>query len=175
MSDLIDVGSLSSPHGIKGWVKINSQTEPASNIFDYQPWYLKTKHGLKKVELLEWRAQGKGFVALIKGIEDRTQAEILCPVGVMVEKTLLPSLDAGEYYWHQLEQCRVVTIHNDNSVDLGKVKRLIETGSNDVLVVVGDDLSSDREERLIPYIPDQFIINVDLEAKMITVDWDPDF
>lgn len=175
MSDLIDVGSLSSPHGIKGWVKVNSQTEPATNIFDYQPWFLKTKHGLKQVELLDWRVQGKDFVAQIKEIVDRTQAELLCPVGICVEKSLLPSLDVGEYYWHQLEQCRVISNYQGNSVDLGLVKRILATGANDVLVVLGDELSVDQNERLIPYIPDQFISEIDLDEKRITVDWDPEF
>ena len=34
------VGSVGRPHGIKGWIKINSYTEPLSNILIYQPWYL---------------------------------------------------------------------------------------------------------------------------------------
>lgn len=175
MSKLIDVGRLSSPHGIKGWVKVHSHTEPASNLFDYQPWFLKTKHGVKPAELLNWRQQGKGFVVQLKGIEDRTQAESLCPVSIAVDSALLPELDAGEYYWYELETCRVVTVHEQNRKDLGIVKRLIPTGSNDVLQVSGDEKSIDTKERLIPYVPEQFILDIDLEQKLITVDWDPDF
>ncbi|MFT6102164.1 MAG: 16S rRNA processing protein RimM, partial [Candidatus Endobugula sp.] len=40
MSDLLNVGRITSVFGIKGWVKIHSQTEPPENIFNYQPWYL---------------------------------------------------------------------------------------------------------------------------------------
>lgn len=175
MSNLIDVGKLSAPHGIKGWVKVHSQTEPPANIFSYQPWYLKTKHGVKPVELLEWKAQGKGFVALVKGIDDRNQAESLCPVGISVERSLLPTLEEGDYYWHELQTCRVVSQYNGNSVDLGVVQRILPTGANDVLIVLGDDLSIDQAERLIPYVPGQFVQKVDLDKKCITVDWDPDF
>ena len=50
----------------------------------------------------------------------------------------------------------------------------METGANDVLVVKGDKESLDREERLIPYT-EQFVIRVDLEARKIEVDWDPEF
>lgn len=175
MSNLIDVGWISSPHGIKGWVKIRSQTEPSTNIFSYQPWYLKTKHGVKAVELLDWRPQGKGFVAHIKGIDDRNQAELLCPVGVAVDKSMLPELESGDYYWHQLQECRVTSVYEDQLTDLGRVKKILPTGANDVLVVVGDDQSVDDRERLIPYVPDQFVKDVDLESKTIKVDWDPDF
>lgn len=175
MSNLIDVGKVSAPHGIKGWVKIHSQTEPAANIFTYQPWYLKTKHGIKPVELLEWRTQGKGFVARIKGIDDRNQAELLCPVGIAIEKSLLPELASGDYYWHQLQVCRVTSVFEGKSFDLGQVARILPTGANDVLVVQGDESSIDQQERLIPYVPDQFVTAIDLETKTITVDWDPDF
>jgi len=59
-------------------------------------------------------------------------------------------------------------------IRLGYVDSLMETGANDVLVVKGDDQSLDQEERLIPYI-DQFVLNVDLGAGKIEVDWDPAF
>lgn len=175
MSNLIDVGKISSPHGIKGWVKIHSQTEPAANLFNYQPWYLKTKHGVKPVELIEWRAQGKGFVARLKGIEDRNQAEILCPVSIAIEKSLLPELEEGDYYWHQLQGCRVVSIYNGSEADLGLVKKILPTGANDVLVVLGDENSIDQSERLVPYVLGQFVTSIDLEQKIIAVDWDPEF
>jgi len=175
MSNLIDVGKLSAPHGIKGWVKVHSQTEPATNIFTYQPWYLKTKHGVKPVELLEWRPQGKGFIAQIKGVGDRNQAESLCPVGITVERSLLAQLPKDEYYWHELQTCRVISHYEGGSVDLGEVQRILPTGANDVLVVLGDELSIDQGERLVPYVMGQFVLAVDLEKKIITVDWDPDF
>ena len=44
-----------------------------------------------------------------------------------------------------------------------------------MLVVVGDAQSIDQSERLIPYVPDQFINDIDLAGGVITVDWDPEF
>jgi 16S rRNA processing protein RimM len=55
------------------------------------------------------------------------------------------------------------------------VNHLIETGSNDVLVVKKCKDSLDGKERLIPYLPDQVIKLVDLQKGIIEVDWDPDF
>ena len=49
----------------------------------------------------------------------------------------------------------------------------METGANDVLVVRGDDSSVDRLERLLPWVEDQVVIEVDPEAGTLTVDWDP--
>ena len=67
--------------------------------------------------------------------------------------------------------------HFDNGEKqlLGKVSHLIETGSNDVLVVKKCKGSLDTKERLIPYLPEQVVKLVDLENDIIEVDWDPDF
>ena len=68
----------------------------------------------------------------------------------------------------------VVSHFEGRQFHLGKVKSLLETGANDVLVVVGDKQSIDLEERLIPYVP-QFVSNVDLQNQTIDVIWDPGF
>lgn len=175
MSKLLNVGRITSVFGIKGWVKIHSQTEPADNIFDYQPWLLKTKHGVKPVELAQWRPHGKGFVAQIVGIDDRNQAELLCPVDIAVEKDVLETLDEGEFYWHQLEGLRVFSDFEGQTYDFGTVKKILPTGANDVLVVVGDGQSMDQKERLIPYVPDQFVTDINIADGIIRVDWEPDF
>ena len=52
---------------------------------------------------------------------------------------------------------------------LGVVDHLIATGANDVLVVKGE------QEFLVPYITGQVVETVDLEAREIRVDWDPDY
>ena len=175
MSNLIDVGHITAAHGIKGWLKVRSLTEPADNLFAYQPWYLKTRHGVKAAEIVDWQTQNQGFLVKLKGIDDRNQAEQLTPVTIAVEKALLPSLPEGEYYWHQLIGCQVATTQGDNPVILGRVARLLATGANDVLVVVGDADSLDRKERLIPYVPEQFVKAIDLHQGTILVDWDPEF
>ncbi len=175
MSDLLNVGRITSVFGIKGWVKIHSQTEPAENLFQYQPWFLKTKHGVKPVELADWRPHGKGYVAQIVGIEDRNQAELLCPVDIAVDKSLLAELDDGEFYWHQLEGLRVISEYDGQEIDFGIVKRILPTGANDVLVVVGDAQSVDQAERLVPYVPNQFVKDIDLAEGVIRVEWDPEF
>ena len=89
------------------------------------------------------------------------------PTGVRVVtlRTRLPRLKKGEYYWSQLEGLKVTNLQG---IELGKVSHLFETGSNDVLVVLGE------RERLIPYLP-QIVLAIDLDAGTLNVDWDADF
>lgn len=174
-SNLIDVGRITSVFGVKGWVKIHSQTEPMENIFSYSPWWLKTRHGVKAVEVDDYRPHGKTLVAHIKGVDDRDQAEAFCQVNIAVERDQLPPLDGGDYYWHQLIGLKVCSDYEGQSFALGTITRLLETGANDVLVVEGNSDSIDQRERLIPYIPEQFIKTVDLDQGVVRVEWDPEF
>jgi 16S rRNA processing protein RimM len=174
-SNLVNVGRLTAVYGIKGWLKVHSYTEPAENLFEYHPWQLKTRHGVKQVEINEFRPHGDAFVVHIVGIDDRDEAAIYTAVDIAVDRDLLPELDEGEYYWNQLEGLVVVTQYDGVEKRLGKVSKLFETGANDVLVVTPDEQSIDQRERLIPYVPEQFVLSVNLDLGEIRVDWDPEF
>lgn len=166
------LGEISGIHGVQGWVKVFSDTQPRENIFKYSPWRLHLGQSVSELEVLHWRKQGKTLVAQLKDTIDREQARALIGAVVAIEKINLPELDSGEFYWSQLIGLRVLTTVSE---DLGVVDQLVETGANDVLVVRGDAESIDQQERLIPWVPEQFVLDVDLEAGEIRVDWDPDF
>ena len=171
-SNLVNVGQVTGVFGVKGWIKIRSFTEPATNLFDYSPWWLKTAHGVKAFEIDEHRAHGKGFVAHIKDVDDRDLAAQYTNCVIAVERELLPPLQEGEFYWHQLQDMAVVSCFEGGESRLGTVKKLIETGANDVLVVQQKTTGSEEAvEHLLPYI-DQVVIKVDLHAKRMQVDWD---
>jgi 16S rRNA processing protein RimM len=174
-SNLIDVGRITTVHGIQGWVKVRSHTAPIENLLQYQPWWLKTRHGVKAVEIDAGQVHGQGLIVHIKGVDDRDLARDYCQVDVAVERNQLPELDADEFYWHQLEGLKVVSNYEGQVSTLGVVVRMMETGANDVLVIKGDDGSIDQKERLVPYLPDQVIKSIDLDAQLITVEWDPEF
>jgi 16S rRNA processing protein RimM len=173
--DLVNVGRITAVFGIKGWVKVHSYTEPQDNLFDYHPWWLKTKHGVKKIEIDEARPHGDAFVVHIVGVDDRDLAAEYTSVDIAIERSLMPELDTGEYYWSQLEGLAVYTRFGGERQRLGVVAKLFETGANDVLVVAADAASIDDKERLVPYVPEQFVLSVDLTAGEIDVDWDPEF
>ena len=101
--------------------------------------------------------------------------QVLVNSDIRVDETELPLLEEGEFYWYQLHGLRVISQQANHVFDLGVVKEVRETGSNDVLIIKSDDSSMDERERWIPYIPDQFIKSVDLNENQIVVDWDPEF
>jgi 16S rRNA processing protein RimM len=168
------VGRITTVFGVRGWVKVYSFTEQVETLCSFQPWWVETESGLKQLMVDEWRRHGENLVAHIVGIDDRDLAQTWCGKDILVEKEKLPELKNDDFYWYQLEGLTVVTHHQGDQIRLGRVKSLLETGANDVLVVKGDAESIDREERLIPYV-DQFVTSVSLVDKRIDVIWDPDF
>lgn len=163
----VTLGRISGAHGIQGWVKVHSDTSPRENIVRYSPWELHWpgRHEQRKVKA--GRCQGKAVVAKLEGCNDRDAAEALVGAEIAIPRSLLPETTvAGEYYWADLEGLSVRTV---DGVDLGHIEQLFETGANDVIVVQGE------RERLVPYIWEQVVRDVDLEAGVMLVDWDPDF
>ncbi|WP_372972308.1 ribosome maturation factor RimM [Marinobacter sp.] len=166
------IGRITSVFGVKGWLKVYSYTDPVDGILNYRNWTLVHEGKRIPAELEAGRRHGPGIVVKLKGIDDRDLAQTYGGAEIRVPLSELPPLPEGEYYWHQLEGLSVVTTEGER---LGRVHHLMETGANDVLVVRADDASIDQRERLIPYLPDQVVTEVDLAADRLVVDWDPEF
>ena len=162
------LGKVSGVYGVAGWVKVFSYTQPLEGILDYRNWYLAGPSSSQRrpVSLRVGRRQGKSIVASLDECEDRDRATALVGFEIAVPRTDLPSIAADEYYWADLIGLRVVAA---DGVDLGRVDHLLETGANDVMVVRGE------RERLIPFLPERVVRQVDVESGTIRVDWDSEF
>ena len=163
---MVTLGHVCGVYGVHGWVRVHSYTEPRENIAGYDPWYLYRDGAWQPVRVLEVRRHGKGVVALLEGCADRDQAAMLQGVQIAVPREGLPATAPDEFYWHDLQGLRVYTM---DGVELGVVDHLLATGANDVLVVHGE------RERLIPFVQGPVVVDVDLEARCIRVNWDPQF
>ncbi|MBT8049471.1 MAG: ribosome maturation factor RimM [Xanthomonadales bacterium] len=158
------IGHISGVHGVKGWVKIHSLTEPKEAIFEYQPW--QVGEAREAVRILKGVKHGKHLIAQLKNIENRDQAESLVNQSIAVYRDQFPDLPAEEYYWTDLEG---LSVKLEDETELGRVERMLATGANDVMVVRGE------KERLIPFVQGQYVKKVNLDDGEIIVDWDPDF
>ncbi len=160
------MGRITALYGLKGWVKVFSHTEPRQGIVDYDPIYLDFSGEWRQFSIQAGRSQSKGVVLKFAGYDDRETASALLNRDIAVRREQLPALEPDEYYWTDLLGLRVITLEG---VELGRVERLFETGSNDVIVVTGE------RERLIPFVEDDVIAEIDLKQGVIRVDWDLDF
>ena len=162
----ITVGRIVGVHGVKGWVKLLSHTDPIDNLLRYRPWRVALDGIETELVPAEGRMQGKALVARLEGVADRDQALRWIGADIRIDRSQLPPPRKGEVYWVDLEGLQVRTTEG---VVLGTVSHLFATAANDVLVVRGE------RERLLPFIKERFVKSVDLEGGEIVVDWDPEF
>jgi 16S rRNA processing protein RimM len=160
----VPVGKLNGLFGVKGWVKIFSNTQPKENILSYSPWYLKRNGQWQEFKLLSGKSHGKGVIAHLEGCDDRDIAAELIGSEIAIKREQLAKPASGEYYWNDLIG---LLVKNLDGVDLGKITSMLETGANDVIVTRGEkDATGKKRERLIPFV---------FEQGFMTVDWDRDF
>jgi len=171
-SDWVVLGRLVAPYGIKGWLHLQSFTEYPEDIAEYDPIWVGKNGQWTQTSFKQVQVHGKGLVALLVACSDRTQAEALVGSEVAVPRAQLPALEDGDYYWSDLEGLKVVNVQGDM---LGVVDSLFETGANDVMVVRPVEGSCDETERLIPYVLERYVLEVDLDQAIIRVDWERDF
>lgn len=164
-SDTVVMGRITGLFGVRGWVRVYSYTEPREAILDYEEWSLDRNGERDTRRLTEGKRHGKSVIAHLDGVDDRDAAAALVDCDIVVARSALPALSDGRYYWSDLVGLTVV--HRDGTA-LGRVAYVMETGANDVLVLEGD------KERLVPFVVGETVLDVDLDKRVISVDWDWD-
>lgn len=188
-TERILLGHITGVHGLKGWVKVHSDTSPRENIVKYPLWWLQQSSQWSSINVISGRPQGKTIIAQLEGVDTPEQAQALVGATIAIDRSAMPPSGPGEYYWADLTGMQVKTI---DGLLLGPVSRLFETGANDVLVVSdersrrdgGSEEGGSREghireghsrEVLVPWLVPDVITDVDMASRIITIDWDPDF
>lgn len=157
------LGRISGVHGIKGWVKVQSYTEPRENVVHFGAWILEQRGNRRRVGIEASRSQARSVLVKLDGVDDRDAALELIGATIAVERNALPPCAPGEYYWADLEG---LTVRNVAGVVLGTIDHLAATAAHDMLVIEGD------EPRLIPFVVGRIVRRIDLEAGVVIVDWD---
>ena len=175
-ADAIEIGRIVGAWGIKGAFKVVPHAADPQALYSSRRWYLQAPVGSRRsvpsvLRLTQVREQAALVVASAQEVPDRNAAEALAGATVFVSRASFPTAGEGEYYWVDLIGLAVV---NRDGLLLGRVEGLIDTGVHSVLRVTPPELAADSEERLIPFVG-AYIDGVDIAAKRITVDWQPDY
>ncbi len=181
-ADAIEVGRIGDAWGIKGWFKVVSHSAAPEALFSSKRWFLqptergaKTFAGTKLLRVIEAKEHSGGVVAQAHEVVGRDAAEALRGSRIFVARTSFPSVSTDEYYWVDLIGLDVV---NREGVALGQVKELLSTGAQTVLVIAHQEADEagvlQTLERMVPFVA-VYVDKVDLPARLITVDWQPDY
>ena len=165
---MVVLGRLRAPWGVKGWIKVESYTDPPEGILGYPEWSVASPGGgWETVRVINGRAHGAGrlVVAELEGVAAPEAARRYAERDIAVPRSTLPAPGPGESYWEDLVGCRVVTLEG---AGLGVLSHFLEYPTGPVMVV-----RDGARERWLPLSPPH-LKSVDLGARCVTVDWDPE-
>lgn len=167
----IVIGHLSEPYGIHGWLHLLSNAVPPDNIFNYKTWQIEQNNQRITLALEAHKPHGNHFVVKLKNCNDRDYALQFRNKNIFIPRTDLPLLKNNEYYWADLIGLHV---ENTNGESFGIIDYLFETGANDVIVTNKmENNTTFTKQYYIPYLSNVIQL-VDLEKKIMIVDWECD-
>ncbi|HTG68925.1 MAG TPA: ribosome maturation factor RimM [Candidatus Udaeobacter sp.] len=160
------VGKIVNTHGLRGELKILSQTDFADVRFaaGSKLLMLNEENGASlEVKVISSRPNKNIYILKLEGFNDINQVEKYKGWVLKVSEANLVDLDEGEYYYHEIIGCRVVT---EEGEELGTISEILSPGANDVWVV--DRPKGSGKQLLLPVI-DEVLISVNTTEKTVTV------
>jgi 16S rRNA processing protein RimM len=161
--DMALVGRIARPHGLRGHVIVNPETDFVEQRFRAGAvlWTRSQAGSEEQLTVSAARVQKGRPVIQFEGFSRIEDVERLAGLELRVPEEALQPLDAGQYYEHQLIGCVVTTLSGST---IGQVSR-IEGGSGGSRLVV----EGSRGEILIP-LAVEICVEIDVGAKRIRVD-----
>ncbi len=182
-ADAVEVGKVVGAWGVHGAFKVLPHASDPQALHGTRRWFLRPGEGKAHtvpalLHVSQAREQAGVVVATAPEIENRDAAQALSGATVFVSRASFPSAGADEYYWVDLLGA---TVRNREGLVLGVVEGLLDTGAHSVMRLAAPADPSNPSladaptvERLIPFVA-HYVDAVDLERKLITVDWQPDY
>ena len=159
-SEKILIAKIQAHQGLNGWLKIYSYSESIEKFSKYK--YFFVLNNKKYIRLyVEDSLINKSIKIKFKNFNSREDSNDYIGKDIYISEDQLDKLKENQFYWNDLIG---LNVYLDNEEKIGVVADMIETGSNDVLVIKGDN------EILIPYIFGESVKNVIIEENKIIID-----
>ena len=170
-ADLVILGKIVGPYGLRGAVRIHPFADDPQAWARLPQWWIGREHDApdlwRSTRVIRGRVQGEQLLVELECLADRNASEAAQGLFVGVPRKSLPAIASDEYYWADLIGLEV---RNSRDQCLGQVLGLIESAANDVLRV-RDEVG---KERLLPFVA-AVVLDVDLTARCLRVDWEADW
>lgn len=161
------VGRVGAAHGIRGWVRVQSYTEPPEALLHYTGWQLRGAAGeLRPCRVTDAESDARGLRLVLAGCADRNAAEALRGLEIVVPRAALPAPAAREHYREDLLGFAVVNLEG---VELGVISHFVDGAAQPLMAIVAGD-----KERWVPAAPPH-LRRVLPDERRVVVDWPSDF
>lgn len=161
MLEYLSIGQIVNVHGFKGMVKVYPLTDDMNRFKALKEVYVEENNQLVKYEVEDIKFLSNTVAVKLKGIDTEEQANRLRNFYMKIDRKLAVKLPKDSYFICDLIDLEV---YNEKDMFLGKIKDVLQTGSNDVYVV-----QTNGKDILVPALK-HVVKKVDLENKKIMVE-----
>lgn len=161
MEDYLQIGVITSTHGIRGEVKVFPTTDDNNRFKKLKECFIELKNELLPIKVKSCKFFKNMVILQFEGIENINDVEKYKQCKLYVDREHAVPLEEDEYFMTDLIG---ISVYTEDKKELGILSEIIPTGANDVYVVTDNE----KKELLLPAIKD-CIINIDLEKKEMTV------
>jgi 16S rRNA processing protein RimM len=159
---LFTIGKIVNTHGIRGELKILSETDfperfdPGSELVIVDQQDKRTP-----VKIQSSRLHKNMYIVKFEKYDNINDVEKYKGSLLKIEAKYQEPLDEGEYYYHQIIGCKVIT---EEGQELGLISEILTPGANDVWVV-----SLPKGKQLLLPVIDEVVLDVDVQAKTVRI------
>ena len=161
MEELLQVGVISSTHGVRGEVKVFTTTDDVKRFKRLKNVILDTGKEHLSLEIEGVKFFKQFAILKFKGIDNINDIEKYKGKSLLVDRANAVRLRKNEYFIVDLIGIEVFT---EDGEFFGTMKDVLETGANDVYIID----SEKHGEVLVPAIK-QCILDVDIENRKMTI------
>ena len=161
MEKQLQVGVISSTHGVRGEVKVFPTTDDVTRFRQLKKVYLDTGREMLPLEIQNVKFFKQFAILKFKGIDNINDIEKYRGKSLMIDREDAVDLDEDEYFIADMIVMKVCT---EDGSEFGTLKDVMETGANDVYII--DSL--EHGEVLIPAIR-ECILDVDMDEERMTI------
>lgn len=161
MEKQLQVGVISSTHGVRGEVKVFPTTDDVTRFRQLKKVYLDTGREMLPLEIQNVKFFKQFAILKFKGIDNINDIEKYRGKSLMIDREDAVDLDEDEYFIADMIGMKVCT---EDGSEFGTLKDVMETGANDVYII--DSL--EHGEVLIPAIR-ECILDVDMDEERMTI------
>jgi 16S rRNA processing protein RimM len=160
----VELGRVGAPFGVKGWMHVDSYTDPPEGLLAYPQWVLRVGSGERITRrLVEGHTHGDRLVARLEGVEDRDAAAALTGAVIEVQRAEMPPLGKRQHYRADLVG---LAVRNLEGVQMGNVAQFVDAPTGPVMVVKD---AEGREHWVLA--TSEYLRKVDVDGGLILVDW----
>ena len=161
MEKQLQVGVISSTHGVRGEVKVFPTTDDVTRFRQLKKVYLDTGREMLLLEIQNVKFFKQFAIMKFKGIDNINDIEKYRGKSLMIDREDAVDLEEDEYFIADMIGMKVCT---EDGSEFGTLKDVMETGANDVYII--DSL--EHGEVLIPAIR-ECILDVDMDEERMTI------